>query len=129
MLSASGIGDGLIGAPDSGSDGLTGTSRLSVLTSDDLGRLDGQHGVRAVAAGGDEQVVQVLHGRLRVERHDRVLELLGADRPRPGCASTSTSESPTENSPRQTSTRSASAAGRPPPDSCSGISSRAERTR
>ena len=44
-----------------------------------LGGLDGEHGVRAVAAGRHEQVVEVLDSRLRVERHDRVLELLGAD--------------------------------------------------
>ena len=43
-----------------------------------LRRLEGDDRVRAVAAGRHEQVVEVLHGGLRVERHDRVLELLGA---------------------------------------------------
>ena len=44
-----------------------------------LGRLERQDGVRAVAAGRHEQVVQMLDSRLRMERHDGVLELFGAD--------------------------------------------------
>ena len=44
----------------------------------DLRRLQRHHRIRAVPAGGHEQVVEMLHGRLGVERHDRVLELLRA---------------------------------------------------
>ncbi len=44
-----------------------------------LRRLDRQHRVRAIPAGRHEQVMQVLRGGLRVERHDSVLQLLGAD--------------------------------------------------
>ena len=62
--------------------------------------------VRALAAGRHEQVVEVLDRRLRMERHDGVLELLGADHlgqvardEQDGIADAS--------SPRQTSTRAA----------------------
>ncbi len=46
---------------------------------DELRCLDGEDRVRAVAARRHEQVMQVLDGRLRVQRHDRVLELLGTN--------------------------------------------------
>ena len=78
IWSASGMGD-VIGAPASGSDGLTGTSRCSTRGKRHLGRLYRQHRIRALAAGGDEEVMQVLRGGLRVQCHDRVLELLCAD--------------------------------------------------
>jgi hypothetical protein len=95
------MGD-FIGAPASGSDGLTGTSLGSTRFMRDLGRLDGEHRVRALASGGHEQVVQVLHGRLRVERHHGVLELL-VPTTSTRLREHSTSESPTEKSPRHTS--------------------------
>ena len=42
----------------------------------DLGGLEGDHRVAAVAVGGEEAVVEVLHRRLRMERDHRVLELI-----------------------------------------------------
>ena len=81
----------------------------------DLGRLEGQDRVRALAAGGHEQVVEVLDGGLRVERHDRVLELLGADRPRSGCATPGAASRRPRTRPARRRRRRPSSAGRPGP--------------
>ena len=70
----------LIGAPESGSDGLTGTSRLSVLTSDDSVASIASTASEPSPPAATKKVVQVLNRRLRVEGHDRVLEFLGPDR-------------------------------------------------
>jgi hypothetical protein len=67
------------GDPASGSAAVTGTRRLSLR----LGAIS----VASIASTAsdpsplpsDEQVVEMLHGGLRVERHDRILDLLRAD--------------------------------------------------
>ena len=75
-------GDGrAVGRAGQGLGGADGHELVLDAGGRDLGRLERQDGIRAAALGGHEEVVEVLRGGLRVERHERVLELLGADRP------------------------------------------------
>ena len=76
--SARGMGD-RSGAPARGSSGRTGTSVRGLVRRADLGRLERERAVAAVAVGRDEPGVEVLDGRLGVERDQRVLEGVGAD--------------------------------------------------
>ena len=95
----------------------------------ELPRLHDDDPVGTLAAGGDEEVVEVLGGGLRVERQDGALELLGADRLGDVARDEEEGVADAELAAPDLDGRGSRPPGRPPDAPRSGMSRRAARAR